>query len=441
MLSRREAAKNRLEGPKVGRSLFIANQIRSAELQSLVTAKQADYKAKVADLVRNYRSRADFPDNKGIVMCVGGQRYFTCAYVAVKQLRALGCKLPIEFWHLGNRELDGQMQELVEPLGVVCKNAYTFRGVYPSRILNGWELNPYSIIHSSFGELLFLDADNIPVKDPTYLFDEPEYKEKGAIFWPDYRSLAQTRPIWSVMDVPYRPEPEFESGQIVINKKKSDLALALTMHLNENSDYYYRFVHGDKETYHMAWAYLNQPYAMTKTPIKKLPEIGNSVCMCQHDLQGNRLFQHRNMDKWKLDGTNKSVPGFLFDSECREYIAELRSNWSGIIDEPVQDDQEQLAINEINRTKKFKLHNYTLNYTKTIEFGVDGLVNSELGDCSEWYIQNENSGIGGDYELNLTLRQDHRLKHKLVPADNMRWQGYDAFNFDRVVLCPYNQTL
>lgn len=89
--------------------------------------------------------------------------------------------MPIELWYLGKRELDGPCIDLVKSYNVRCVNAYEVRSRNPARILNGWELNPYSVLHSSFKEVLFLDADNLPVKDPTYLFDENEYKRTGSI--------------------------------------------------------------------------------------------------------------------------------------------------------------------------------------------------------------------------------------------------------------------
>jgi AAA+ ATPase superfamily predicted ATPase len=58
--------------------------------------------------------------------------------------------------------------------------------------------------------------------------------------------------------------------------------------------------------------------------------------MCQHDFQGRRVFQHRNMDKWRLDGSNRQIRGFLFEDQCREFLSELRSRWSGKVGHPVQ---------------------------------------------------------------------------------------------------------
>jgi hypothetical protein len=51
--------------------------------------------------------------------------------------------------------------------------------------------------------------------------------------------------------------------------------------------------------------------------------------MFQHDFRGRLLFQHRNGDKWNLFGTNRRVPGFRHEEDCRGFLRELRQNWSG----------------------------------------------------------------------------------------------------------------
>lgn len=38
---------------------------------------------------------------------------------------------------------------------------------------------------SSFSEILYLDSDNLVVRDPTFLFDSPVYKQYGIVLWPD----------------------------------------------------------------------------------------------------------------------------------------------------------------------------------------------------------------------------------------------------------------
>lgn len=260
---------------------------------------------------------------RGIVLCAGGERYFTNAYVCASILRMHGCRLPIQFWHLGAREMSGEMRKLVTHLNIECVDAFSLRTKYPARILNGWELKPYALIHSPFEEVLLLDADNVAVRNPEYLFAADQYVQTGAIFWPDVGRLKASRAIWDIVGVTYRDEPEFESGQIVVDKRRCWKALQVTMLLNEWSDFYYRHIYGDKETFHMAWRKLDQPYSMPQRGIQAL-----TGTFCQHDFGGSRVFQHRNRRKWELRGSNASVVGFRFEKECMQFLDELRGRWS-----------------------------------------------------------------------------------------------------------------
>jgi len=261
---------------------------------------------------------------RGIVICSGGVDYFTCAWVCIHMLRKLGCTLPIQLWHLGKREVDATMKALLVPLQVECVDACEVRKRHPARILTGWELKPYAIIHCPFKEVMLLDADNVPVVNPEFLFDTPQFKKAGAIFWPDYRRLERSRAIWKLCGVPYRHEPEFESGQIVLDKETCWRVLALTMWYNEHSDFFYRHIHGDKDTYHLAFRKLKQPWAMPPYPIHTLRGT-----MCQHDFKGNRIFQHRNLDKWDLFLRNRPVKDFWREKQCRDFVEQLRRLWDG----------------------------------------------------------------------------------------------------------------
>lgn len=262
---------------------------------------------------------------RGITICGGGIKYFTCAWVCIHMLRKLGCQLPIEDWHLGEGEMDDKMREMLAGVGAEAVDGLAVRRRHPVRKLGGWELKPYSIILSKFREVLALDADNVPVLNPEYLFDTPEFAKTGAIFWPDYWSLAPDRSIWNICGVQYRDEPEFESGQILVDKERCWQELQLTMHYNENSDFYYQHIHGDKETFHMAWHRLEKPYAMPKRGVETLSDL----VMCQHDFDGQRVFQHRNLAKWSLGGENPTIHDFIHESECLEALRILRGKGLG----------------------------------------------------------------------------------------------------------------
>ncbi len=257
-------------------------------------------------------------DGRGIVIAAGGPVYLPCAWVCVRMLRHFGCALPIEIWHLGPDEMPGPVRRMLEPLGVRTVDAVEVRRDHPARRIDGWSLKPYAIMHSRFREVLMLDADNVPIVDPTILFDTPEFRKRGAIFWPDYQRLAPHRSIWRVTGVPYRDEPEFESGEIVVDKDRCWRELSLAMWMNEFNDFFYRHMYGDKETFHMAWRKLRRPYAMTRHPLVSLSKV-----MCQHGFDGRRIFQHRNFAKFSLTGPNRRIGGFLHEERCFGYLREL----------------------------------------------------------------------------------------------------------------------
>jgi FkbM family methyltransferase len=323
----------------------------------------------------------------GIVICAGGVKYFTNAWVCINMLRALGCKLPVQIWHLGKGELDDTMKELMARFDVECVDAELVRQKCPSRMLDGWELKPYTIIQSPFREVLLIDADNLPLVKPEELFELDEYHQTGAVFWPDYGRLGPHRPIWKICGVSYRMEPEFETGQILINKEKCWDALMLTMWYNANSDFYYRYVHGDKETFHMAFRKLNRPYAMTSRRIVTL----NASVMCQHDFRGKRIFQHRNMAKWELTLENRHIPGFFHESECRAFVQNLAKEWSGVIKQQLRCPKDEEAA----LTLKDNVYRYSRvgGDSREITFNADGTIGRGSASLERsWDLRREADG-------------------------------------------------
>lgn len=255
---------------------------------------------------------------RGIVVCAGG-RYLPGAWILLKMLHRVGCTLPVQLWHLGQREFTAPDQRLFESLGVECVDAEAIRREHPVRTLKGWELKPYAILHSRFREVLYLDADNFPLIDPEGLFAAAEYARAGTILWPDLGRLAPDCAVWGFFGLSFRDEPEVESGQIVIDKARAWPALCLTMWLNENSDFFYRYVHGDKETFHLAFRKCGMPYAMPRLPVEVL-----DGALCQHDFQGLRILQHRIGAKWSAEGPNRRIPGFRQEERGFEYLEEFR---------------------------------------------------------------------------------------------------------------------
>jgi len=264
---------------------------------------------------------------RGVVICAGGVRYFTNAWVCIRRLRQLGCTLPIQVWHLGPLEMSPTMSRLLRTLDATTVDALEVRRRFPVRRLGGWELKAYSLLHARFREVLFLDADNVPVRDPSCLFEDPDYRRTGALFWPDRGGPEGSPRVWKMLGLANPAPQEFESGQMVLDKARCWDPLRLALWFNEHSDFFYRLVHGDKETFHIAFRKLQQPFGYIATPVQPLRGT-----MCQHDGRGRRLFQHRGGDKWTYFGVQLPVPGFLHEAACREALRELRSLWPGRIE-------------------------------------------------------------------------------------------------------------
>jgi hypothetical protein len=288
---------------------------------------------------------------RGIVICAGGIEYLTCAWVLINTLRHQGCTLPIEVFYVGEPERSKRWEALVAPLGVECIDiqAVATNDENVERVPRGWEVKPFAILHSRFEEILFLDADVVPVRNPEFLFETRQYDENGAIFWPDPERFRTTEesPRWGLFGVPFREEPDQESGQLVIHKTRCWQPLVLCNWFNQQSDFFYQYVYGDKDTFRFAWHRLNAPFAM---PSKAAGEQV-SCTFIQHDFEGEPLFQHRFAAKWSLY-RNVKCPGFVFEEACLTLLEQLRSRW-----DPVSEltgeigSRDRAAMNKITNAR------------------------------------------------------------------------------------------
>jgi hypothetical protein len=315
-----------------GMARYLAEEERTAAMAAISLSRGNDFEHLPLTLenvekacnsfVDRMPGRPELEGSRGIVICGGGPVYLPGAWVCARMLRFLGCGLPVELWHLGEEECDGAMSLLLGEYGVCTVDGLERARRARIRLAGGWELKAFAALESRFGELLLLDADNVPVINPEILFEFEAYKERGALFWPDYGRLENSDLVWRALGLTSPATPEFESGQFLVDKVRCWEALRLAMWFNEHSDFFYQYLHGDKETFHLAFAKLGCPFMLVPAPIQSLEGT-----MCQHDPEGNRVFQHRNRLKWKLE-ENRRVKGFLFEEECLGFLDELNQLFS-----------------------------------------------------------------------------------------------------------------
>lgn len=352
-------------------------------------------------------------DGRGIVMCAGGARMYTCAWICLNMLqRELQCTLPIQVWHLGPGEMGAPMQALLEELGVEVVDAFRVREQYPVRTLGGWEMKPYAVIHAPFREVLLLDADNLPVVDPAFLFESGAYERTGAIFWPDIGDISPNSPIWRICGVPYRA-PSIESGQMVLDKARCWKALQVTMHLNEHSDFYYPYIYGDKDTFQLAWLALGQEYSIP--PYRPKTLVG---AVCQRDFDGRVLFQHRNTAKWILRGDNPAVQGFRFEAEARRFLADLRERWNGRIFHPPERSADAVDVEAALARQRWFEYNRVSSDHRRIELLPGHRIGAGWSHIERhWYVAD---GPGGP---ELVFEGDDGVTCRLHPDRHGFWAG------------------
>jgi hypothetical protein len=335
----------------------------------------------------------EFPEarfeGRGIVICAGGPRLFTCAWICIGMLRQLGCTLPIEVWFLGPREMSMPMRGLLAELGVDTIDAFEVARRHRVRRLGGWELKPYALRHSRFRQVLLLDADNVPVRDPSDLFDHPAFQTAGALFWPDLLRLSRANPIWRLAGLPPRDCPSFESGQLLLDKSRCWRALGLAHWMNQRSDEFYRLLHGDKDTFLIAWLMLAQPYHLVPHPPKQLEGT-----LCQRDpSSGAVLFQHRNGAKWVLQGENPAIEGFRFEAECFALLATLGERWDGHVFHPPARSPAAIAIErELAEARRFSYVRVTSD-ERSVELLPDHRIGGTPGESFYWHVEDDADGL------------------------------------------------
>ncbi|BFZ55488.1 hypothetical protein PYCC9005_002529 [Savitreella phatthalungensis] len=197
---------------------------------------------------------------RGIVMAAGETDAIERALVNIRILRAHACKLPVEIYYFTEErnsitrahedELRGMNAKLVE-LKNVAKG-------------DGWKafhIKAVAMQRSSFDEILFLDSDSYTLRDPAYLFDTPQFKERGVMLWPDYTKSHPLNPVWRLLGQPCRPEFEAETGQIMVDRRRHQDVLFLAEYFALEWKTYYSFMGGDRESFRIACLALGVKWA------------------------------------------------------------------------------------------------------------------------------------------------------------------------------------
>ena len=256
---------------------------------------------------------------RGILIAVQNSADFTNAWVCIRILRQLDCKLPIQLWHFGESRLATPMQRWLKPFQAVCINATGIQNHSVGRIKQAHQLKPFMLLSCPFKEVLLLEANTVPVVNPECLFKDSPFPKAGAVFWP-FAGSENIRPrVWRFCGMEPREEPSFDTAQLLVEKEKSWKALVLCLWYNANAAFFHPHTDGERETFHLAFRKLDVPFAM---PSRKWKDRTR-----HYDFRGRLVFQHPRADQGIQFGLIRRMSGFRHAIECNEHLQELRKLW------------------------------------------------------------------------------------------------------------------
>lgn len=251
--------------------------------------------------------------NRGIVMAAGDRPALIRARTSLRLLKSYNCTLPVEIFHFDSElsapalsSLLSDIKELQNSDSGTSGINITMRVVEDVSKGSGWkdfQIKGAAIQQSSFDEILYLDTDSYPLRNPEYLFEGREWRDTGLLLWPDYSKSHPTNPMWRLLGQPCRNEYEGESGQVMISRTRHQDILWLIEYFAFHHEEFYGFMGGDRDSFRAAALLLGKPWtgpgrmnAVGAAKIPGKPQSGGHT-MLQADPSGKWMFVHANLIK------------------------------------------------------------------------------------------------------------------------------------------------
>jgi hypothetical protein len=309
------------------------------------------------------------------------------------------------------------MKTLLADLDVETVDAARLAARSGVTIRDGWQLKPLALVGCRFAEVLMLDADQVPVVDPTVAFDWPQYREAGAVFWPDILDIKAENPIWAALGLPAERRVSLESGQVLVDKRRHGGATLATLALNEMAETTYRYVYGDKDTFLLGWMLADESFAVA--PHRPFIEERS---LTQRDFAGAPFLQHRTNCKWTYSGAQYSFKGAVHEEACAAALAELRAAWNGRIFLPppcgLRARRAESALIEAKRLRCEVVgdEGFDLEFWSDGEFGA-----GRSADRANWRVEDDSAQRSG---LALTIEgRNGETTYRLSLQADGSWAG------------------
>lgn len=253
---------------------------------------------------------------RGIVSTAGGS-YLAVFVISLRMLRRTGSILPVEVFLANLDEYETHICNVVLPtLNAKCLVLSQILDAVPATVeISRYQYKILSILFSSFEDVLFLDSDAFPVRDPDVLFDSEPFNATGLVLWPDFWYPSESPAYFTISAQPVpslQERQSTESGEILYSKAKRELSLLLATYYNiYGPTHYYPLQsqgapgEGDKETYGWAAEALGMTAYHVKQPVRALGVFNRE----SGSFEGSAMVQYDPRDDyiWTTQ-KNKSVP-------------------------------------------------------------------------------------------------------------------------------------
>ncbi|EGV66211.1 hypothetical protein CANTEDRAFT_101926 [Yamadazyma tenuis ATCC 10573] len=298
----------------------------------------------------------EFMKGDGIVY-LGGDDYNQLALLSIKMLRSTGSQLPVELIVPHESDYDVDLCNNILPaLNGKCKVMSHYLPKELISNIQGYQYKNVALLISSFENVLYLDADNLPIQNPDSLFANEPFTNHHLVIWPDLWRRSTSPSFYTIADIQVNPkirerssyfngdkrgendpisfhdamgaipEASSETGQLLINKRVHFSTLVLSMYYNYyGPDYFYPLLsqgaagEGDKETFIAAAHKLDLPYYQVKEFNREFGPLKNGkhefFGMGQYDPLVDYI-QDTNKD---IALTTEFVPDYALNSDDKEH--------------------------------------------------------------------------------------------------------------------------
>ncbi|KDE05033.1 hypothetical protein MVLG_04576 [Microbotryum lychnidis-dioicae p1A1 Lamole] len=275
------------------------------------------------DLLMRYSRTA------GIVIPCGNDQFQWAVHLIATLKNVHKTKLPILVAHSGQGDLTVEKRAALRSLSPDVETVdllHIFDEKHVGLENSGWAIKPFAILASPFKETIICDADAIFLQDPAILLTDSGYERTGTLFFRDreifpgdgnvhawFKELMKGRKPSKMLQksrwwLDEASREEMESGVVVVNKGRRDVALGMVfvgfLNTREVRDaVMYRQTYGDKESYWMGYElggvpyYFDPPYAgiagRVTHPNAKGHTVDSRICSEHHlhlDYKGRPLW-------------------------------------------------------------------------------------------------------------------------------------------------------